>query len=47
LPAFTSNNVLGVLVEKFGIKPITTPCGDLKAILGAEPESCSAEEAAA
>jgi hydroxylamine reductase len=26
--------VLGVLVEKFGIKPITTPDEDLKAILG-------------
>ena len=34
LPAFTSPNVLGVLVEKFGIKPITTPAADLKAILG-------------
>ena len=34
LPAFISPNVLGVLVEKFGIKPITTPDEDLKAILG-------------
>jgi hydroxylamine reductase len=34
LPAFTSANVLNVLVEKFGIKPITTPEADLKAILG-------------
>ncbi len=34
LPAFISSNVLGVLVEKFGIKPITTPDEDLKAILG-------------
>jgi len=34
LPAFTSSNVLNVLVEKFGIKPITTPEADLKAILG-------------
>ena len=34
LPAFTSPNVLGVLVDKFGIKPITTPDEDLKAILG-------------
>jgi len=34
LPAFASPNVLGVLVEKFGIKPITTPEEDLKAILG-------------
>ncbi len=34
LPAFVSPNVLGVLVEQFGLKPITTPEGDLKAILG-------------
>ncbi len=34
LPAFLSSNVLGVLVEKFGIKPITTPEQDLKEILG-------------
>jgi len=34
LPAFTSPNVLKVLVEKFGVKPITTPDADLKAILG-------------
>ena len=34
LPAFTSSAVLNVLVEKFGIKPITTPEADLKAILG-------------
>jgi len=34
LPAFLTPNVLGVLVEKFGIKPITTPDADLKAILG-------------
>ena len=34
LPAFITPNVLGVLVEKFGIKPITTPDADLKAILG-------------
>jgi len=34
LPAFVTPNVLGVLVEKFGIKPITTPDEDLKAILG-------------
>jgi hydroxylamine reductase len=34
LPAFITPNVLGVLVEKFGIKPITTPDQDLKAILG-------------
>lgn len=46
LPAFTTNNVLGVLVEKFGIKPITTPCEDLKTILGEDVESCKAEKAA-
>ena len=34
LPAFVSPNVLQVLVEKFGIKPISTPEEDLKAILG-------------
>ncbi|AGC68066.1 hydroxylamine reductase Hcp [Thermoclostridium stercorarium subsp. stercorarium DSM 8532] len=34
LPAFLSSNVLGVLVDKFGIRPITTPEEDLKAILG-------------
>ncbi|MFA5335185.1 MAG: hydroxylamine reductase [Candidatus Omnitrophota bacterium] len=34
LPAFVSQNVLKVLVEKFGVKPITTPDDDLKAILG-------------
>ena len=34
LPAFVTPNVLNVLVEKFGIKPITTPDLDLKAILG-------------
>ncbi len=34
LPAFLTPNVLGVLVEKFGIKPISTPDADLKAILG-------------
>jgi len=33
LPAFISPNVLGVLVEKFNIAPITTPDADLKAIL--------------
>jgi len=35
LPAFISPQVLEVLVEKFGIMPITTPEEDLKAILGA------------
>ncbi len=34
LPAFVSNNVLNLLVEKFKIKPITTPENDLKEILG-------------
>ncbi len=46
LPAFTSDNVLGVLVEKFGIKPITTPCEDLTAILGDDVDTCEAEQAA-
>ncbi len=34
LPVFISPNVLKVLVEKFNIKPISTPEADLKAILG-------------
>ena len=34
LPAFVSPAVLNVLVEEFGVKPITTPEEDLKAILG-------------
>ena len=34
LPAFISPNVLNVLVEKFNIKPVSTPEADLKAILG-------------
>lgn len=34
LPAFLSSNVLNVLVEKFGLRPISTPDEDLKAILG-------------
>ena len=34
LPAFVSSNVLSILVEKFGLKPITTPEEDLKTILG-------------
>lgn len=34
LPAFISPNVLQVLVEKFAIKPISTPEADLKTILG-------------
>lgn len=35
LPAFVSENVLAILVEKFGLKPISTPKADLAAILGA------------
>ncbi len=34
LPAFVSPGVLNVLVEKFAIKPISSPAEDLKAILG-------------
>ena len=34
LPAFLTPNVLGYLVQNFGIKPISTPDEDLKAILG-------------
>jgi len=34
LPAFLTPNILSFLVENFGIKPITTPDEDLKAILG-------------
>ena len=34
LPAFISPNVLGYLVENFGIAPIGTPEGDLKVLLG-------------
>lgn len=34
LPAFVSPNVLNVLVENFGLKPISTPEADLAAILG-------------
>ena len=33
LPAFVSPNVLNILVEKFKIKPITTPEKDLADIL--------------
>ncbi len=35
LPAFLSENVLNYLVEKYDIKPITTPDADLKAALSA------------
>lgn len=34
LPAFVSPNVLNILVEKFSIKPISSPESDLKEILG-------------
>ncbi len=34
LPAFVSENVLKVLVDKFGLKPTSTAANDLKAILG-------------
>lgn len=34
LPAFVSPHVLSVLVDKFGIMPISTPEEDIKAILG-------------
>ena len=34
LPAFISPNVLGVLVDKFAIKPISTPEADMQAALG-------------
>ena len=34
LPAFTSANVLDVLVKNYNIKPISTPDADLKEILG-------------
>jgi hydroxylamine reductase len=34
LPAFISSNVLNILVEKFNLKPTSTPEEDLKAILG-------------
>ena len=34
LPAFVSPSVLSFLVDKFKIKPITTPEEDLKAITG-------------
>ena len=33
LPAFLSPNVLNILIEKFDIKPISTPEADIKAIL--------------
>ena len=33
VPAFISANVMQYLVDNYGIRPITTPEGDLKAIL--------------
>lgn len=33
LPAFLTPNVVQVLVDQYGIKPIRTPEGDLAAIL--------------
>ena len=33
LPAFITPNILNVLVENYGIKPISTPDDDLKEIL--------------
>ena len=33
VPAFISSNVMQYLVDNYGIRPITTPEGDLKAIL--------------
>lgn len=36
LPAFITPNILKVLSEKFGLKPITTAEQDLEAILGAK-----------
>jgi len=40
LPAFVSENVLKILVDKFGIKSITTPCEDLREILGKDVDTC-------
>jgi len=34
LPAFVTPPVLGILADQFGIKPVTTPEEDLRAILG-------------
>jgi hydroxylamine reductase len=34
LPAFIGPNVLNVLVENFGLTPISTPEADLAAMLG-------------
>lgn len=40
LPAFITPNVLDVLVKNYGIKPITTPCEDLEAILKTGKGTC-------
>jgi len=34
LPAFVSENVLGVLVNQFGLNPVSNAEADLKAVLG-------------
>lgn len=34
LPAFLSENVLNILIEKFNLKPVTSPEADLKSMLG-------------
>ena len=34
MPAFVSPNIMRMLINKFKIKPISTPDDDLKAILG-------------
>jgi hydroxylamine reductase len=47
LPAFITPNVLDVLVKNFAIKPITTPCEDLTAILEEPVEACEEAKLAA
>lgn len=34
IPAFISPNVLKILVDNYGIRPVTTPEADIAAILG-------------
>lgn len=34
LPAFVTPNILQVLVDKFGLRPVSTPKKDLEEILG-------------
>jgi len=41
LPAFITPNILQVLVDKFDIKPISTPDQDLEAILGKKAEKAT------